>query len=78
MLSSFGPAIRLLGLGWLVVIAIVGGLLLGLWVDGVFRLGFPIFALLGLALGVFTAFIGVRRLVAQATEADASQEREDG
>lgn len=77
MLRGLGPAFRLLGLGWLVVTAVVGGLLLGIWVDSLVRLGFPVFALLGLALGVITAYLGVRRLVVEATETDAGERKED-
>lgn len=77
MLRDLGPAFRLLGLGWLVVTAVLGGFLLGIWVDGLVQIGFPAFALIGIALGVITAFFGVKRLVAQATGTGASEREED-
>ena len=67
-MRELGPALRLLGIGWLVVIAILAGLLGGLWLDQRVLTGFPVFALLGVILGVITAFVGVRRLVRSATE----------
>lgn len=56
-------ALRLIGLGWFVVASILLGLLGGLWLDGLFHLGFPLFMLVGLLLGVGAAFVGAFRLV---------------
>ena len=55
-------ALRLLGLGWYVVIPIVSGAALGLlldnWLDST-----PIFTLLGLALGIIAAVWGLYRMI---------------
>ena len=51
---------RLIGLGWLVALSIVGGIMLGVWIDG--ELGSsPLFMLIGLALGIGVAALGVHR-----------------
>ena len=51
---------RLIGLGWLVALSIVGGIMLGVWIDS--ELGSsPLFMLIGLALGIGVAALGVYR-----------------
>ena len=51
---------RLIGLGWLVALSIVGGIMLGVWMDG--KVGSsPLFMLIGLALGIGVAALGVYR-----------------
>ena len=54
---------RLIGLGWLVALSIVGGIMLGVWIDG--ELGSsPLFMMIGLALGIGVAALGVYRALA--------------
>ena len=56
-------AVRLLGLGWYVIVCIVGGVLGGVWVDN--RLGVtPLFTLMGVGLGLIVAAWGAYRLAA--------------
>jgi len=51
---------RLIGLGWLVALSIVGGIMLGVWIDS--ELGSsPLFMMIGLALGIGVAALGVYR-----------------
>jgi hypothetical protein len=58
------PALRLIGIGWYFAICIVGGVvggfLLGKWLDLV-----PLFTLLGLFLGLAAAFLGGYRLIVE-------------
>ena len=59
---GFIIAVRLLGLGWYVAIAIVLGIAGGLWLDN--RMGtLPLFTLLGVLLGAVAAFYGLYRMV---------------
>jgi hypothetical protein len=54
--------LQLLGLGWVVVVSLVGGVIAGLWLDQ--QLGTAPFALLiGLALGVSVAYVSVRSML---------------
>ena len=53
---GFIIAVRLLGLGWYVAIAIVLGIAGGIWLDN--RMGtLPLFTLLGVLLGTVAAFL---------------------
>lgn len=61
--NQWADALRLLGLGWYVVTALVGGLVLGLLLDNWIDVS-PLFTLLGLALGLIVAFWGVYRMLA--------------
>ena len=55
-------ALRLLGVGFFIGGCIVLGVVAGLWIDG--RLGTkPVFILVGLALGIITAFYGVYQML---------------
>ena len=59
---GFVIAMRLLGLGWYVAIAIILGIVGGLWLDN--RMGtLPLFTLLGVLLGTVAAFYGLYRMV---------------
>lgn len=60
--GRLGLAMRLAGVGWFVAICIVGGLLLGIWLDSLFNTK-VLFTLLGLGLGLVVAFLGVYRLL---------------
>ena len=55
-------ALRLVGIGWYVAICIGGGAAGGFWLDGRFDLS-PIFALLGLCVGVVIAITGMYRML---------------
>ena len=59
---GFVVAMRLLGLGWYVAIAIILGIAGGIWLDN--RMGtLPLFTLLGVLLGSVAAFYGLYRMV---------------
>ena len=63
--SSFAP-LEVLGLGWVVVLSLVGGIVGGIWLDG--RLGTgPVLTIVGLVLGLALAFVAARSLVRRAT-----------
>ena len=55
-------AFKLTGLGWYVAICILGGLLGGIWLDGLLGTR-ALFTLSGLALGLTAAFFGVYRMI---------------
>ncbi len=55
-------ALRLSGLGFYIAACIVGGIVLGVWLDTTFDTR-VIFLLLGLALGSVAAFYGTYKLV---------------
>ena len=62
-MKGWVAALRLIGLGWYIVVSIGLGLAGGLWLDDRLHLS-PLFTLLGLLLGLGIAFVGVFRLVA--------------
>ena len=55
-------ALRLTGIGWYIALCIIFGLLMGLWVDDKTHTR-PLFTLIGLAVGLATAFLGIYRMV---------------
>ncbi len=56
-----GP-LRLIGVGWYIAICIVLGIVAGLWLDEKVGLK-PLFTLVGLFIGLASAFWGVYRLL---------------
>jgi F0F1-type ATP synthase assembly protein I len=56
-MEKWGPAARLIGVGFYIGICIVGGVMGGLWLDNKFDTR-PIFVLIGLILGLILAFGG--------------------
>lgn len=67
------PVLRLVGLGWYVAFCIILGLLGGIWLDGRLHVA-PLFTLVGLALGLITAFLGLYRMVAAVEEEERHRE----
>ena len=60
-MQGWQSALRVLGMGWYVVIAILLGILGGLWVDG--KLGTkPLFTIIGLIIGIAAAVYGVYQM----------------
>ena len=55
-------ALRLIGVGWFVVICILLGVLGGHWLDEKTGLS-PLWLLIGLFTGIFAAFYGVYRML---------------
>ena len=61
-MDKWGPAVKFLGIGFYIVACILGGILLGNWLDGKFDTT-PILLLLGLVLGLVAAFWGVYQML---------------
>ena len=55
-------ALRLSGLGFYIAVCIVGGIILGVWLDNILETR-VVFLLLGLILGSVAAFYGTYRMV---------------
>ena len=53
---------RMTGIGWYVAISIAGGALVGVWFDRLFGTD-PALLLVGLAVGLIVAFLGMIRLL---------------
>lgn len=60
--SVMGTALRLLGIGWFVALCIVGGVIGGLWLDGLLETG-PILTLVGLGVGLAIAVAGMYHML---------------
>jgi len=60
--ERWAAAIRITGVGFYIGICIAGGVYLGVWLDGKYDKG-PLFTLLGLGIGLFTAFYGTYRML---------------
>jgi Putative F0F1-ATPase subunit Ca2+/Mg2+ transporter len=56
------PTAQLLGIGWFFATAIVAGVVLGQWIDGLTNLE-PLFTLLGVLLGLAVALVGGYRML---------------
>jgi F0F1-type ATP synthase assembly protein I len=61
-MSRWPAALRLTGIGFFVAACILGGILVGLWIDNKLDTR-PLFILLGLAVGLAVAFAGVYRMI---------------
>ena len=61
----------MVGVGWYVAVAISGGVIGGLWLDG--RLSSsPLFTLLGLGLGIAVALFGMFRVLMTSMSSDTN------
>ncbi len=60
-MQGWQAALGVLGMGWYVVIAIILGILGGLWVDGEFGTK-PLFTIIGLMIGIVAAVYGVYQM----------------
>ncbi len=58
------PSAWLLGIGWYFVVCIVGGVLIGRWLDGRFDSA-PMFALIGTLAGLAMALFGGYRMLTE-------------
>ena len=61
----------MVGIGWYVAVAISGGVLGGLWLDGRFSSS-PLFTLLGLGLGIAVALFGMFRMLMSIMSSDTN------
>ena len=68
---KMGTALRLLGIGWYVALCIVGGGLVGVWLDGWLDLEQPVFRAIGLLAGVALAVFGMYRMLMAVLAGDA-------
>ncbi len=60
--GTLAIVLQLVGVGWYVALCIVGGLLVGLWLDN--TLGrVPVFTLGGILFGTVLAFYGIYKMV---------------
>lgn len=64
-MERWAAAVRITGVGFYIGVCIAGGVYLGVWLDGKFDIS-PLFTLLGLGLGLFTAFYGTYRMLQSA------------
>ena len=71
--SAMGTVLRLVGVGWYVAICIAGGVLAGYYLDGVLDTS-PVVTLLGLALGITLAVIGLYRMLMALFATDSRSE----
>ncbi|MEN8615362.1 AtpZ/AtpI family protein [Dehalogenimonas sp. THU2] len=55
-------ALKFVGIGWYISLSILGGVLLGRWLDAKLDTG-PLLLIIGLFLGLFTAFYGAYRMI---------------
>jgi ATP synthase protein I len=61
-MQNWRPAVRFLGIGFYIAFCIVAGIMVGLWIDSRFHTG-PIFLLIGLVLGLVSAFWGLYQML---------------
>ena len=61
-MNRLPPTARLIGIGWFFVVCIVGGLLGGVFLDRLTGTE-PLLTMLGLLLGLITAFVGGYRML---------------
>ena len=67
-----GAVLQLLGIGWYVALSIVAGILGGRWLDDLLDTG-VVFTLIGLALGLTMAFVGMYRMLARVLSEDSNE-----
>ena len=61
-MNRLPPTARLIGIGWYFVVCIVGGVVVGVLLDRVADTGY-LLTMLGLTLGLVTAFYGGYRML---------------
>ena len=60
--GTLAIVLQLVGVGWYVAVCIVGGLLIGLWLDNTLDT-IPVFTLGGIVFGTVLAFYGIYKMV---------------
>ena len=68
-MERWAAAFRLIGIGFYIGVCIAGGVWLGVWLDGKYGKE-PVFTLLGLGLGLFTASYGTYRMLRETLRQD--------
>ena len=61
-MSRWAGAMRLIGVGFFISTSIIGGVVVGLWLDGKFNTE-PLLVLVGLLLGLIVAIFGVYEML---------------
>ena len=61
-MGGLRTAFQLLGIGWFIALSIVGGFLIGIWLDGLAGTR-PFLALLGGSLGLTVAIVGIYKIL---------------
>jgi len=61
-MSRWAGAMRLIGVGFFISTSIIGGVVVGLWLDGKFNTE-PLLVLAGLLLGLIVAIFGVYEML---------------
>jgi len=61
-MSRWAGAMRLIGVGFFISTSIIGGVVVGLWLDSKFNTE-PLLVLVGLLLGIAVAFYGVYEML---------------
>ena len=75
--GTLAIVMQLVGVGWYVVVCIIGGLFGGLWLDG--RLDvLPVFTLVGVVLGTVMAFYGIYKMVLPLVNNSQGIEKQNG
>lgn len=69
--------LQLVGVGWYVVVCIIGGLLVGLWLDKALQ-ALPVFTLTGVILGTVMAFYGIYKMVLPLLNNNQGTEKRNG
>ena len=62
-LSPLGSVFRFIGIGWYVVICLIGGVFLGRLIDNNLHYNFPIFTLVFTVVGAIIAVTGVGLMI---------------
>jgi len=76
VLNRLPPAVSLVGIGWYFVVAIVGGTVGGLLLDGWLDTK-PLFTMLGLFAGLAMAFVGAYRLLMEVISSQGKRKDAD-
>jgi len=61
-MSRWAGAMRLVGVGFFISTSIIGGVVVGLWLDSKFNTE-PLLVVIGLLLGIAVAFYGVYEML---------------
>ena len=75
-MKRWAAALRLVGIGWYIGICIVGGVLLGFWLDSRMHTSI-LFTLVGLGFGLLLAFFGVYRMLLPALRQERDKNKGD-
>ncbi|MBL7120149.1 MAG: AtpZ/AtpI family protein [Dehalococcoidia bacterium] len=75
-MDKWGPAVRVIGIGWYIGISIAGGTGLGIWLDNK-RDDSIIFTLIGLFLGLAVAVLGTYHMISPLIREQQNKDKED-